>query len=127
MAVVDTGILPHSELNADVLPDYDMMSRASEARDGNGRDADPTDEGDWVSAGQCTGGEPASISSWHGTHVAGTIAAVGNNGTGVTGVAPKAKILPMRAWDPAAATRRRRAIGRGICRWTIPPNRSAMG
>jgi serine protease len=100
VAVVDTGILGHSELDANVLPGYDMLSDASMARDGDSRDADPTDEGDWVSAGQCTGGDPASVSSWHGTHVAGTIAAVGNNGTGVTGVAPAAKILPLRALGP---------------------------
>lgn len=100
VAVVDTGILGHSELDANVLPGYDMLSSASEAKDGDGRDADPTDEGDWVSAGQCTGGDPASNSSWHGTHVAGTIAAVGNNGIGVTGVAPEARILPIRAMGP---------------------------
>jgi len=32
----------------------------------------------------------------HGTHVAGTIAAVGNNGVGVIGVAPHVKIMPVR-------------------------------
>ncbi|MCU1568732.1 MAG: putative serine protease, subtilase family, partial [Pseudarthrobacter sp.] len=100
VAVVDTGILAHSELDSNVLPGYDMMSSAAAARDGDGRDPDPTDEGDWVSAGQCTGGDPAGVSSWHGTHVAGTIAAVANNGTGVTGVAPEAKILPLRALGP---------------------------
>jgi subtilisin family serine protease len=35
----------------------------------------------------------------HGTHVAGTIGAVGNNATGVTGVAWKAKLLPVRVLD----------------------------
>lgn len=33
----------------------------------------------------------------HGTHVAGTIAAVGNNGIGVIGVAPNATVMPLRA------------------------------
>ncbi|MBI3996171.1 MAG: S8 family serine peptidase [Candidatus Omnitrophica bacterium] len=35
----------------------------------------------------------------HGTHVAGTIAAVGNNRTGVIGVAPEAKVMPVKALD----------------------------
>jgi serine protease len=35
-------------------------------------------------------------SSWHGTHVAGTVAAVTNNGTGVAGVAFNAKVQPAR-------------------------------
>ncbi|WP_458781271.1 S8 family peptidase [Arthrobacter sp. D3-16] len=97
VAIVDTGITDHSELSGKVLPGYDMMSDAAGARDGDGRDANPQDEGDWTAAGQCGEGEPEGISSWHGTHVAGTIAAIGNNGNGITGVAPEAKILPVRA------------------------------
>src|SRR5690606_7514122 len=49
-------------------------------------------------AGECGGGYPPqdSGSSWHGTHVAGTIAAVTNNGIGVAGVAYNAKVVPVR-------------------------------
>ncbi len=90
VAVVDTGITSHSELNSRVLPGYDMISDVESARDGNGRDANPQDEGDW-----CVGENP--YSSWHGTHVAGTIAAAGNNNEGIIGVAPEAKLLPVRA------------------------------
>jgi serine protease len=36
-------------------------------------------------------------STWHGTHTAGIAAADANNGLGVAGVAPDARILPVRA------------------------------
>ncbi|MFJ4029190.1 S8 family serine peptidase [Paenarthrobacter sp. NPDC089989] len=97
VAVVDTGITRHPDLDANVLPGYDMIADVADARDGDGRDPDPTDMGDWASADFCEAGSPAEDSSWHGTHVAGTIAAVGNNSRGVSGVAPAAKILPVRA------------------------------
>ncbi|KPF59170.1 peptidase S8 [beta proteobacterium AAP51] len=96
VAVIDTGIVPHSDLNANVLPGYDFVSDAAAARDGNGRDSNARDEGDWFLAGEC-GRPTGSNSSWHGTHVAGTVAAVTNNAAGVAGVAFGAKILPVRA------------------------------
>ncbi|MFF1382229.1 S8 family serine peptidase [Arthrobacter sp. NPDC058288] len=100
VAVVDTGITSHPDLNASVLPGYDMMSDPAYSRDSNGRDANPRDEGDWTAAGMCGDGIPASPSSWHGTQVAGIIAATTNNGMGLAGVAPEAKILPVRALGP---------------------------
>ncbi|MFL4474957.1 S8 family serine peptidase [Paeniglutamicibacter sp. MACA_103] len=95
VAVLDTGITSHSDLNANVLPGYDFVSNSTSARDGNGRDSNALDQGDWYLAGEC-GGSTAGNSSWHGTHVAGTVAAVTNNYKGVAGVAPDAKILPVR-------------------------------
>ena len=92
VAVLDTGITNHSDLNANILPGYDMISTSSVGNDGNGRDSDPSDPGDWTT-GQCG---PASNSSWHGTHVAGTIAAVTNNNKGVAGVAYGSKVVPVR-------------------------------
>jgi serine protease len=96
VAVLDTGITNHSDLNANVLPGYDFIIDTTVSNDGNGRDSDPSDPGDWVSANQCGVPHAAQPSSWHGTHVAGTIAAVTNNAKGVAGVAYGAKIVPVR-------------------------------
>ena len=93
VAVLDTGITSHSDLNANVLAGYDFISDTFVSRDGNGRDADASDPGDWnTDATQC----PTSNSSWHGTHVAGTVAARTNNAVGVAGTAFNAKIVPVR-------------------------------
>jgi len=96
VAVIDTGYRPHADLAANLLPGYDMISDAFIANDGNGRDADARDTGDGAAAGACGAGSPGSNSSWHGTHVSGTIAAVTNNSVGVAGVAFNAKIVPVR-------------------------------
>ena len=96
VAVLDTGITRHGDLDANVLPGYDFISDAGKANDGDGRDNDPSDPGDWVTLNQCPGGNRAENSSWHGTHVAGTIAAVTNNAKGVAGTAFGARILPVR-------------------------------
>jgi subtilisin family serine protease len=96
VAVIDTGTTTHSDLSANYVTGYDFISDAANARDGDGRDATPTDMGDWTAAGECDAANPGANSSWHGTHVAGTIAAVTHNAKGMAGVAPNAKILPLR-------------------------------
>ncbi|MER5205550.1 S8 family serine peptidase [Streptomyces sp. NPDC002825] len=97
VAVIDTGYATHSDLAANVIPGYDFITSSTDARDGNGRDADSKDEGDWnATDGECGTGSKASTSSWHGTHVAGTIAAVTNNTKGIAGIAYNAKIQPVR-------------------------------
>jgi len=90
VAVLDTGRLNHPDLLA-AMPNgwgADMVSDSYYAGDGNGRDVDPTDTGDW-----CT--TPYETSSWHGTHVAGTIAAQ-HNSQGVRGIAPGIKLMHVR-------------------------------
>jgi serine protease len=96
VAVIDTGYRPHADLSGQFLAGYDFISSATIGNDGNGRDSDASDPGDWVAAGECYAGSPASGSSWHGTHVAGTVAAKTNNSLGVAGVAYNAKMVPVR-------------------------------
>ncbi|BAV96791.1 S8 family serine peptidase [Lysobacter enzymogenes] len=98
VAVVDSGIMPHNDLNANVLAGYDFVSSVSgrnaaecgiddlpagcgKSLDGDGRDANPAD----------------SEGNTHGNHVTGTIAAVTNNARGVAGIAHGARIVPVRA------------------------------
>lgn len=96
IAVLDTGFTKHPDLNANLLPGYDFISDASNALDGDGRDANAIDEGDADPNNDCQRRKARPSSSWHGTHVAGTAAAVTNNNRGVAGVAYDAKILPIR-------------------------------
>ncbi len=100
VAVLDTGILfNHEDLIGQTVPGYDFVSNVHQANDGDGRDPDASDPGDWVTWEETLGifaGCPVRDSTWHGTHVGGTIAAASNNNTGVAGVNWTAKILPVR-------------------------------
>jgi len=96
VAVIDTGYRPHADLAANVVGGYDMISDTAVSNDGNLRDADASDPGDWTVRDECEPGWPGYGSSWHGTHVAGTVSAVTGNGVGVSGVAPEAKVVPLR-------------------------------
>ena len=97
VAVIDTGITPHSDLSANIVAGYDFITSTTTSRDGNGRDANPNDEGNWTTFdGECSPTSRAANSNWHGTHVAGTVAALTNNAVGVTGVAYGARVQPVR-------------------------------
>lgn len=96
VAVIDTGYVAHSDLAANIVGGYDFIADTAVSNDGNGRDSNPADPGDWTSDGECATDWTATTSSWHGTHVAGTIAAVTNNSKGVAGIAYGAKVSPLR-------------------------------
>ncbi len=90
VAVLDTGERPHPDLTPNLIAGYDFINDPTIAGDGDGRDPDPFDVGD---------GQGPAPSSFHGTHVAGTIAAVTNNNIGVAGVCGPAnmtRVMPLR-------------------------------
>lgn len=105
VAVIDTGALfDHPDMAGKWLPGYDMVSDPFMARDGDGRDANAADPGDWSAANECGAGYPAISSSWHGTHVAGTVGAATHNGIGVAGVDWNARIVPIRVLGRCGGT-----------------------
>ena len=100
VAVIDTGHRPHVDLASRIIGGYDFISNPLVANDGDGRDPDPQDPGDWITSAESSSGYfagcPVTNSTWHGTHVAGTIGAVTNNGQGVASVNWGAKLLSVR-------------------------------
>lgn len=106
VAVLDTGYTDHRDLVANIVPGYDFISYYGQdteegsypdvAGDGDGRDPDARDPGDWTDSSMndwCGSSQP---SSWHGTHVAGTVAAVANNAQDIAGLAYGARVQPVR-------------------------------
>ena len=101
MAVLDTGVwADHLDLAGQVLPGYDMVSDVATANDGDGRDADASDPGDWITAAENASGTFKNCgvddSSWHGTKISGIVGAAANNGQGMAGTAFGVRILPVR-------------------------------
>jgi len=109
IADLDTGIrFDHPDLSAKLLKGYDFITDPTVANDGDGRDADASDPGDWVTSADvattkfknCTVGD----SSWHGTRTAGILAASTNNSTGIAGISWGAQILPVRVLGKCGGT-----------------------
>jgi serine protease len=126
VAVLDTGVdLTHPDLQGQLVPGYDLVddeftcapsgacsNRGTfiNAGDRNGLDGDPSDPGDWMDAAYvkaCGGGrtkDDYAPSSWHGTHVAGIVAAKADNGIGIAGVAPGVRVQPVRVLGHCGGT-----------------------
>lgn len=100
VAVVDSGVmLQHEDLT--FLPGYDFIHEPTVGNDGDGRDHDPTDPGDWVNQQDIeqqivSAGCPIAASKWHGTAISGIIAAIPYNATGIAGGSPSVSLLPVR-------------------------------
>ena len=90
VAVIDTGVLlSHPDLQGRFVAGYDFISDPANALDGDGLDPDPDDPGDRRNAD--------GSSSFHGTHIAGTVAATTDNFSGVAGIGWDTSIMPLRA------------------------------
>jgi serine protease len=122
VAVVDTGVfLAHSDLRGRLIDGYDFIQDPARALDGDGIDPNPDDPGD---------GFVLELSSFHGTHVAGTVGAETNNELGVAGVSWGAQIMPVRVIGQGGGTSFdvlegvRYAAGLENTSGTLPPRRA---
>jgi subtilisin family serine protease/PKD repeat protein len=120
VAVVDTGLdFSHPELVPNLWqnPGETGLDALSRDKRSNGLDDDGNgfvdDWRGWDFAQAGPGDNDPTDLHGHGTHVAGTIAAVGNNGAGVVGVAPEASVMGVRVLD-AGGSGSLEAISNGI-------------
>lgn len=108
VGVVDTGLdYNHEDIAANVWQHpgetgADALGRDKRANgvddDGNGY-VDDWRGWDFVTSDGTPGDNDPADNHGHGTHVSGTVAAVANNGLGVAGVAPRARVMPLKALD----------------------------
>lgn len=123
VSVVDTGmVLGHPDFAGRLVAGYDLISDPARALDGDGIDADPDDPGDNMGTGL--------PSTFHGTHVGGTVGATTHNGTGVAGMDWNCKLMPVRVLGKNGGTLEdiaqgiRFAAGLSNASGTLPPQRA---
>jgi serine protease len=111
IADIDTGVrfdhpdlLAVSQPGGRLLPGYCFISDAFTANNTSCPGTDASDPGDWVSSAdlnqtacKSAGVTQTSVSSWHGTRVAGMLGAIANNMLGIAGITWNTQILPVRA------------------------------
>lgn len=127
VALIDTGRVRHADLEANEIDGHDFVSAGTiagveVAGDGDGRDPDPSDPGDYC--------EPDNAdSSWHGLKMASILAAVTHNLQGIAGAAPGVRVQHIRAlgrcggWLSDVADALRWAVGAPVA--GVPVNPSA--
>lgn len=102
IALVDTGVaVDHPDLARNVWTNPGEIP-------GDGRDNDGNGYADDVNGWNFHGGNAAVFDEFggeeHGTHTAGTLVAAADNGRGISGVAPAARVVPLKACGPEACT-----------------------
>jgi beta propeller repeat protein len=114
VAVIDTGIdYNHEDLAGNIWTNPGEIPNNGIDDDGNGYiddvhgfdfaySVDANQDGDYNDPGDVSDSDPMD-GDGHGTHCAGIIAAVGNNLTGVIGVAPKAKVMAVKGLDDSGS------------------------
>jgi len=101
IAVIDSGVAySHPDLASNMWtnPGEDLWSDPNDPTTGNGIDDDGNGKvDDWRGWDFVDGNNDPMDYHGHGTHVAGTIAAMGNNGEGIAGVMWRARMMPLRS------------------------------
>jgi thermitase len=100
VAVIDTGVdYRHPDLAANIYVNSGEVAGNGVDDDGNGY-VDDVNGWDFLDNDKDPNDATSSQNPGHGTHCAGIIGAVGNNGQGLSGIAQQVAIMPLRFIGP---------------------------